>query len=796
MRDGQQNPSGWGRAWWIWHGDPRHDLLNAWMQARLEIRLRRAPRRALLRVTADTAYRLHVNGRFVHRGPARGFQASWPYDAIDIAPWLRRGRNVLGALVHNLGLSTSGYVHQGYAGFLLAGRIGGLEISTGPGWRVRPAPGFLRTRTRCSIQMGFQEFVDARLDDGAWLRPGYDAAGWLRPRLIPVGAMPWHALEERGIPLLFNEEAAPAGLALEARGTCAPGHTEVLNVVAAYLRDSMKWQPTQAQLLREGRTVSLETPPSGRGRYSAWCFDFGREIVGCIRIGIAGAAGTEIVDTIVCEALGERGPVIRPEYAQQPVSGCLAAFGNRLWPRRGDTAYETFDPWGFRYLVVVVRDARRRLKLRVGARTLGYPLKIKGAFHCSSAALNSIYTMCVNTQRRCMLDAYVDCPWREQAQWWGDARIQAANTFVLSADARLLRRGIRQLAAQEVPNGLTYGLAPTGGHHLILPDFTLTWMLTLWDYYWQTGEMALFRSQAERAKRALAYFESMAASNGLLPADRRYWLFLDWCPLFRDGYSTVYNLLYLLALEAMERMFGLVGDSATARGLRQRREGLRRRILGALWDRETGAWYGGLRRNGRPARANEPHACALAMLAGLQPRRHAAWIEERLLPVLRPEPQRERTPSPFFMHYVFEALHRAGRRQEVIDCIERWWGGMLARGLTTTEEHWNAEAGHESLCHAWSAHPVVHLSRSLLGVEQIAVAWRRIRWAPLVAAQISARGRVATPGGVIECGWERTAGAVRLSLKLPAGMRADVAAGALRAAGARGSRQWEIPYCP
>ena len=82
-----------------------------------------------------------------------------------------------------------------------------------------------------------------------------------------------------------------------------------------------------------------------------------------------------------------------------------------------------------------------------------------------------------------MIDAYVDCPWREQAQWWGDARVQAANTFHLSADARMLKRGIRQIAAQEPPNGLTYGMTPTMSHHCILPDYTLTWVMTIWDYY-------------------------------------------------------------------------------------------------------------------------------------------------------------------------------------------------------------------------------------------------------------------------------------------------------------------------
>ena len=79
----------------------------------------------------------------------------------------------------------------------------------------------------------------------------------------------------------------------------------------------------------------------------------------------------------------------------------------------------------------------------------------------------------------CSLDAFVDTPWREQAQWWGDARVQAWNVFHLNGDTQLFRRGIAQIAAQTLPNGLTYGHAPTMAHECILPDFTLIWLITL-----------------------------------------------------------------------------------------------------------------------------------------------------------------------------------------------------------------------------------------------------------------------------------------------------------------------------
>ena len=115
-----------------------------------------------------------------------------------------------------------------------------------------------------------------------------------------------------------------------------------------------------------------------------------------------------------------------------------------------------------------------------------------------------------------MLDAYVDTPWREQAQWWGDARVQAWNTFHLSGDARLFRRGIYQIGGQTTADGLTYGHAPTMAHNCVIPDFTLIWLVTQWDYYWQTGDLQPFRDQRAVVEGVLAYFAAHTGKNGLV----------------------------------------------------------------------------------------------------------------------------------------------------------------------------------------------------------------------------------------------------------------------------------------
>ena len=130
------------KAKWIWFDHERnYDLINARMQARRGFTLASAPRKCVIGITADARYRLYVNGEYVCRGPARGYQEHWPYDEVDIAPYLRKGRNVIAAHVHTPGISTYQHVHRGFAGLLVWGKASRIDLSTGPEWRVREAPG-------------------------------------------------------------------------------------------------------------------------------------------------------------------------------------------------------------------------------------------------------------------------------------------------------------------------------------------------------------------------------------------------------------------------------------------------------------------------------------------------------------------------------------------------------------------------------------------------------------------------------------------------------------------------------
>lgn len=752
---------------WLWPGDHRFDLPNRSMQARKGFRLAQVPRRAEVQITGDSRYRLWVNGVAVTRGPARGYQERWPFDRVDVAPFLRKGRNVLAVQVLSLGVGTFGYIHAGGAGLLVAGRIGDQDIASNGTWKVRFAPDQVRHLRRASLQLGFQEEVDtAALDD--WKTAGYDDTSWSQPREAHAGSMPWHALDERGIPLMREALQVPQRQTHVARRS--RGASTDADPVAALVADRPAWKAAANSLRPTKDWVEVVLPASGRSGISAVNLDLGEIVVANLDLAWSGGSAGACCDLVVSERVEDSGPVIH-----DPAGGCREAFGLRLRLDGKAGAYEQFDHWGFRHVAIVARGTTHPLKLRLRLRTVGYPLDPVADLRTGDATLDAVWDISVRAQQRCALDAYVDCPWREQAQWWGDARVQAANTFVLSGDHRLLARGIRQIAGMEVPNGLTYGHAPTIAHSCILPDFTLTWISTLHDLWWQTGDLDPIREQLPRVRRALAYFRDRVVkrgpAKGLLPYDDRYWLFLDWCPIFKGGHPTLYQFLFVQALDHLADLLRRCGERAEAAQVAREAKAAR---AAAVRLQQDGIFAGGRDWEGRLVPQDSAHCDALAALLKLVPQRQSRLIQRLkdlcARDIHSKEPMR---PSPFFMHYVLCALDEAGEGAVVVDCIRRWWGDMVARGLDCTEEMWFGTAGRASLCHAWSAHPIVHLTRILLGIRQTGVAWSTVDIAPAFLTP-RASGAVATPHGPIRMEWERRGDGAAGTVTMPKGVKATL----------------------
>ncbi|MFW5874345.1 MAG: alpha-L-rhamnosidase C-terminal domain-containing protein [Verrucomicrobiota bacterium] len=769
------------RACWLWPDYPGGDLINAWAQFRKVFDLPEAPAAACpVKVTADQAYRLFVNGQWVADGPCRGFVEEWFYDAIDIAPFLKPGRNVIAALAHNPGIGTHQYIHAGYAGFLLEGETCGVRLDTDASWARRVAPENLRHGERLSIQLGWQEIVDAALGDGDWTGADYDDSHWPPCSFFgarPAGSPPWHRPRERDVPLLRTEILTPRRLVGTGDKALTREFERDRNIARAFREDSEGGSCRPA----EGDLEDISIPAQAGNDVRFFVFDLGREFFATTLLEIEGATGGETIDCVVAEGTEDGRPVIREAV------GCNMALAHRYVCREGAQTFESFWPLGGRYLGVAVRGGVENLRLRVRLRHREYPFEMKGCLEAPDTRFAEIFGLCRHTQQLCASDVYTDCPSREQAMWWGDIEVHFANSTLLAADDRLLTRGLRLMAGQRLPNGLTYGLCPTKSHECVLPDFSLAYIRTLWSHYQFSGTPLLAERYWAEIMETFGYFFGQSEGDGLLYQDKRYWLHLDWSELFKDGAPTLYNLQYLTTLKNGAELARLLGRAAEAAELEQRAEALAGRIRDRLWDHEKDEPLEGVDYAGKPVPRQGLHNLIYCLYCGFRPDRHQAWTRQDLLPYLagpRPRPIElyenassqadPHAPTAYYLHYAFAALDRLGHRAEVLDCIHRWWGDMLDRGLVTTEETWDAKPGVASLCHAWSAHPVQFLTRILLGIRQTAPGWSSIRFEPTFAAP-AAKGAVDTPLGPVSVEWSKRENASTTgSLRLPPGMTASV----------------------
>ncbi len=752
------------RAKWLW---PQGEIYleNCFAQFRYDFDMQAIPERAPLFITADQSYRLYVNGVYVCRGPARGYQSHWPFDEVDIAGHLHTGHNFIAVEAYNPGIGTFQYLHKYAAGFICAAEWNnGVNIYTGKAtWRMRRAPGNNPHVARLSRQMGFQEDFDASKDDESW-KYAETPPLWHEKEMfrwsgeIAFGRLPWSSVEPRGIPMLREDLIAPEKITVHGTGNMTDGWSDCINIAWHWMEDEVnsvdEWR--NGGSIKQKRDVTgleFEVEPVADGQFHAVVVDLGSIQTGTFFLEAHGGTVNGVIDCLYYQYLENGMPI-----DLLPVgNGGLLALATRMRTALETCSRTFYQIQGARYIVLVLRGQKQRMRLRASWRLAEYPFEMRGIFETPDALLNEIYRMCRHTQQICSIDAYVDTPWREQGQWWGDARVQGKNTFYLDGDCRLLRRGIYSIAGQKTENGLTYGVAPCCSGGCILPDFSLTWILTIFDYYWQTADLSVFHDQHDRIKQIFAYFKSPEAcrGDGLIKLDPRFWLFEDWAPLPKRGFPAFINLWYLYTLLHYEKLLiaaGLDSDPIT-REIRERKE----LIVAKLFDPEQKLFIAGLEPDGMPVPEKASlHDQVLAILCGLKPELHQHMAQKRLLSFLRGENTDYAVPTSFWCTYLFDAAEQLGYLNEVLEFIRSGWGKMIPSGGTWEHFIWDRDDG-QSCCHAWSAHPVSHLVDLIGGLKQLTPAWREIECKPELSL-LPKRGHISLPlpQGDLVLRWDRS----------------------------------------
>lgn len=744
---------------WIWMADSE-DVRNCYMYARKTFDLPSAPDHAVLKTSADSKYKLYVNGHYVGKGPVRSPGGYCYFDTYDITQFLTKGKNVIAFLIHSYGEDTYGYILKRPALICKAEIETGeekLTITTDETWKVLRAPDWTNLGDRLSKRLGFQEVYDSSKRIDKWNMPKFNEKDWTDA--VVVGAEPsepWGELYPREIPHLKEEKMLPQSITgvynSPERSKDIPAgeipdimaDSELTELKAGKIRDI-------EHLLTDEGVTFIKTPRGDKG--VAVIIDFGCQVFGNVEVGIAGS-GTGIIDLGYGELL-EDGR-IKPNRAG-------VKYTDRILLNKGRLEWQGFEPRSFRYLQIEFRRCSKEVALeyiRINQTT--YPVNLVGSFECSDNLLNDIWETGAYTTKLCMEDTYIDCPWRERAQWWGDARVESRVAYYAFDDTKLLAQGLKQLASSQKRDGSICGMYPAGSEKM-LPDFSLYWIFSILDYYAFSDDTGLLRELYPNLKRLLKWFSSFEDGDGLL-LDVPGWVFIDWADIDKRGNITALNCLYYQALRVSYVIASIIEKEQDAEEYNEAAKRLRMSINKFLYSPARGL-YADCRVDNKLIETFSRQTNILAALFDIPDHYKKSTIYRQLLNGSLPELQ-----TPFFASHLLEALYAGEKHEEALSIIRKKWGGMLKAGATTFWEQFNQEG---SLCHGWSACPTRDLVAEYVGIKPV-LGSHRFSIAPHVANLRWARGSIATKTGPLQVEWRINRKSLSIKVDVPEGLKVDV----------------------
>lgn len=719
------------------------------------------PQRARLYVTAYGLYEFFING--VRVGDAEltpgftSYASRLQVQTYDVTGLLRVGPNLLGAVL------SGGWVRWAplYAG-LPVGLLAQLDIrgprgtrttaGTGPDWWAATGP--LRT---AELRAG--QLVDLRHHLPAWSVPGADHHGWAPVRLGDLDL---------------------------SRLTASP---------APPVRATGRIRPVAVTRPRPDRQI----------------FDLGQNINGWVRLRRLGPAGTTITLTHG-EALDAGGDVT--------LGHLWGGEAHETGPFQRDTVIAAGEPGevyesghathGFRYVRVEGHPDALGPDDLAGV-VVHTDLRRTGWFECSDERLNRLHEAVVWSFRGNACDVPTDCPTRERAGWTGDWQIFAPTAAFLYDVAGFSAKWLRDLAADQCPDGLVRHCAPEFlplGMHIaagIPPGcagFGDAAVLVPWAMYESYGDRDLLAAQWESMTGWVEYAAAVARAGRHrdriarrpTPAPHEQYLWdtgFHWGEWNEPDMPTDPQQARRYVASLAERDHG-----AIATAYLHRSAALLARIAAVLDRPDAGARYGDLARRTRDAwrreflrtdatitpdtQANYVRALAFDLVSGHERTAVAGHLHQRI----RAAGTHLGTgflATPYLLPVLADNGLLDLAYKLLLQETPPSWLAMIERGATTMWELWDGidadGVPHASLNHYSKGAVAAFLHRYVAGIQPAdeAAGYRRFRVAPRPGGGLRhARAVHDSPYGRIEAAWQLQADRFSLEVTVPAGTSCQV----------------------
>ncbi len=677
---------------------------------RKTISLEEKPSSFIVHVSADNRYKLYVNAKLVSIGPQLSDTRHWRYETIDIAPYLRQGKNIIAAEVVNWGPDRFYGIVSLRTAFLMQGMTAKEKaVNTPDGWKAKHnkaysplhikwvsgvdiVGGFYASNPADSIQM--KDYPDK------WNSLTFDDKDWKKAESI----WPPNNENESGHYWLMKPRTTPQ-VVQKTEKFARIARTEGIDVSPAFL------QGASPVTVKPGSKISI-------------LLDFNKVSLGFPELIISGGAGAKVTVRYAENLLnpdlskGDRniveGKKIRGVHDVIICDGRPDFVFTPLW-------YRTF-----RYVQIDVETRSEPLIIKDFYNIVTVaPLTRKATFDCSDPVYGKIdeiswYTAHICTQDNLFSDAYY-----EQMMYIGDSKVHALVNLFMTGDDVWLRNAIEQFNYSRLPNGLLPSCYPLRASIFHI-NFSLYWIDMIHDFMMYCNDREFVRSYANNIKETLQWFEENKLNNGLIEGNFGKF-FIDWyndppfagkglSPGSERGNSATITLQYAYTLKHAAEIFDYLGMETDAGICRRRSENVKKDVYNSCWSEE------------RKMFAENPDMTFYDERPNLLAIKSGIFDEEgqRELFIRCINDSSISKPDYFFRFHSFDVMRELGLG-DYFDKVIDIWKKILPLNLTTTPER---EARQRSDAHPWSAYPSVAFLKVIAGIMPAEPEFKSVDIAP------------------------------------------------------------------
>ena len=329
------------------------------------------------------------------------------------------------------------------------------------------------------------------------------------------------------------------------------------------------------------------------------------------------------------------------------------------------------------YVLNIENNSNDECEVIVHVNHSHYPYEVEKEIITNDKHLNDIFKKCefaaVNCSQNILLDSPKHC--EPLASCSGDYHIISLVLAMATGNFDLSKHVLKGYADLLVRNK---------GQNAN-DNYSMIHTIWLWDHYMMTGDKELLKQCVKGCEASAKLYLKSIGEQGIIDHPRRY-CFIDWLNI--DGYNlfsapaclgqSVMNMFFYKSLACLSDIYKEIGEEKLSKKYASKARKLKKAINNVLFDKERGLYFEGQLEVPSGYKTEIPegngkihfrkHANILAVAYGLTTKKQAKAIINKTFGELN-----ELEVQPYFMHYYFEAIHKAGLDNKYARKLLEYW---------------------------------------------------------------------------------------------------------------------------